>query len=68
MPEAARWSGDEWRWHRWSAPAIPLYSISVIEAAEKHAPPANARRVPFGFSRALGPVEPREPLLWEGED
>ena len=58
---------NDYRWRLRSGMTLP--SITVIDSAEKKEPPANAWRVPFGFSRVLAPppVEP-EPLLWEGED
>ena len=62
------WHGDEYRWHRWSAPSMTVYTISVIEPAEEKDAPAAVRRVPFGFGRVLAEGVEREPLLWEGDD
>jgi hypothetical protein len=68
LPEASHWNGDEWRWHRWNAPAAGPRYISVIEPAQERDAPEGARRIPFGFSRVLQQTEgDREPLLWEGD-
>jgi hypothetical protein len=50
-PNAAYWSGDEWRWRL--KQTGHQTSIEVIEPAEPRCEPKNARRVAFGFSRAL---------------
>jgi hypothetical protein len=56
-----RWSGQNFYAQR-TGPT----TISVIEPAGKREDPPDAKRVPFGFARAIPQPEP-EPLLWEGE-
>lgn len=53
------WSGDEWRWHLDEAPYRT--GIEVIEPAEVREVPDGARRVAFGFSRALEAETPDAP-------
>lgn len=60
------WTGDEWRWSLTAGTSRP--TIDVIEPAEKRKPRAGARRVPFGFARALDPAPVAEPLRWAGDD
>ncbi len=62
--------GDAWRWDvEWQRYRHPhsRHSISVIEPAEKREDLPGARRVPYGFARALYAASEQEPLLWDGD-
>lgn len=44
--KAARWNGDEWRWHTYAHESPRQSSMQVIEDSK-------TGNQPFGFSRAL---------------
>lgn len=50
-----RWNGDNWRWHKRCHPEVTQRTIAVIEVPEEERkkPAPGAKRVPFGFGRAL---------------
>lgn len=60
-----RWHGDEWRWRPQEHPSQASSTISVIEVPdeEKKDPPPRAKRVPFGFSRALAETDDWEQAM-----
>lgn len=73
-----RWNGEGWRWREHLHRRPTSRTISVIERTadqeqdardrDEGKLKAGARRVPFGFARALGPPAVEcEPMLWEGD-